>query len=185
MSHRTCFSFLLFTLLLAALLLAGDALAVRAAVQTFPAWSFKPISSAVPANLVDPFVVEIGEQRELLINHFTGAVRSDALVIGSVATPILTIGVNAGGSDVTRHFRWSNSTIEHLPVDAGVFYDLARHDAHGHFQARRAVTDTHTEWITDGLFNSDPITLVNQLPNDNPKTEQQVIGITAAGAFLT
>ena len=47
--------------------------------------------------MVDPSVVDIGEQRELLINHLANSVRKVALVIGSVATPILAMGDHAPG----------------------------------------------------------------------------------------
>ncbi len=156
--------------------LAGSTLLARAEIQAFPPWSFKPVASAVPVDMIDPSVVEIGEQRELLINHFANSVRKIALVIGGVATPILATGdlapgggtftdvsgltayiasptliylttsVDVNGSIGLRHFRWSNGTLTRLTPAAGVIYDVARNDAHGRFIAKRSVDATHTEY---------------------------------------
>ena len=70
---------LIFTCAAALILLAGPAQQTQAEAQAFPPWSFKPIASAVPVEMIDPSVVEIGEQRELLINHFANSVRKVAL----------------------------------------------------------------------------------------------------------
>ncbi len=207
---------LIFTCAAALILLAGPAQQTQAEAQAFPPWSFKPVASAVPVDMIDPSVVEIGEQRELLINHFANSVRKIALVIGGAATPILapgdlapgggtftdvsgltayiasptliylTTSVDVNGSIGLRHFRWSNGTLTLLTPAAGVIYDVARNDAHGRFIAKRSVDATHTEyWITDGdLFNSASITLVSEDSNASSHTDQQLIGITATGAFL-
>ncbi|NTU63384.1 MAG: hypothetical protein HGB05_08265, partial [Chloroflexi bacterium] len=205
---------LILTCAAALILLASPTLQTQAEAQAFPPWSFKPISSTVPIDMIDPSVVEIGEQRELLIDHLANSVRKVALVIGGVATPILAVGdpapgggtfadgltayiaspnliylttsVDDNGSIGLRYFRWSNSLLTPLTPTVGVSYKVDINDAHGRFIAKRSVDATHTEfWITDGdLFNSAPITLTSQDSNADPRTNQRLIGITAGGAFL-
>ena len=158
------------------ILLAGPASQTHAEAQAFPPWSFKPISSTVPPGLQSPEVVEIGEQRELFVSFVSNTVKSYALVIGGVATPILAMGAPAPGggtfidvngvtayiaspnliylttsvddnsSTVLRHFRWSNSLLTPLTPTVGVSYKVDMNDAHGRFIAKRSVDATHTEY---------------------------------------
>ncbi len=200
------------------LIIAAALVVQAAAAVSFPPWTFKPVPSALPGGLSGAFVREIGEQGELFIETTTETGKTYGLVTGGVFTPILAIGqtapgggtfadggdltayvasptlvyittkVSDGAAEVVRNFRWSSGSLEHLPVAAGVTYDLNRNDAHGRFVARRAVSPTQNEyWITDGLANGTPITLIDRLDISGAAVDghkQQVAGITADGAFL-
>jgi T5SS/PEP-CTERM-associated repeat protein len=93
--------------------------------------------------------------------------------------------VHDGGQDVLRYFRWNSGSIIHLPTQANESYDVNKHDSHGKFIFKRTLDAENTEYrITDGVTFSDPITLLNDDINDNSNTSQQLLGITADGAFL-
>lgn len=182
-----------------------------AAVQNFPAWSFKPVSAALPIGYTDPSVIELGEQGELLVNYMNGIFKSCALVSAGVGTVILSAGSSApGGGTFSGHctsayiaapdrvylaaqvdgigdpaevyFRWDGGTLEKMTTDAGVHYDFTLNDVHGRFIAYRSLTTTtNSYWSTDGNINSDAITLTL---DDVSQVRQTLTGLTADGAFL-
>lgn len=182
--------------------------------QAFPPWTFSPITSTVPVTATSPYVRELGENGEVFIEYISNSVQTYGLVTGGTLTPIFAIGqaapgggtfttltqtevyvasptliylsasVNDGGDD-WRHYRWSNGTLTRLIPPSGEVYHVQLNDAHGKFVSARPINAEDTEYrITDGLAFSDPITLHKDGINDNPNTSQQLIGITADGAFL-
>jgi T5SS/PEP-CTERM-associated repeat protein len=218
MSPRSRFSFLVFTLFLAAALLAGSFWLARAA-QVLP-WSFKPVTSALPPGTQLGFVREVGEQGELVVEYYTQTaetgITNHGIAFGGTLTPIISEGqpapgggtfretsnlffayaasptlvyfttdIDLGGETPIRAYRWNSGTLTHLPTQANEMYLVNINDAHGKFILRRTVSAADTEYrITDGVTFSDPITLHTDNINDNPRTTQQLVGITADGGFL-
>ena len=188
--------------------------AASAPSATYPSWSFKPLSSYLPPGTQFSQLIEAGEQGELVVETISDTVKSYGLAFGGTLTHILSIGDTAPGGGVftdccgfwayaasptlvyistsiddngsvfLRHYRWSNNTLTHLPVAAGVIYEVRINDAHGKFVSSQT-TGENTEYrITDGVTFSNPITLHKDNPNTNPNTQQELIGITADGSFL-
>jgi T5SS/PEP-CTERM-associated repeat protein len=176
MPTRSRYILLLLPLLLSALLLSGLVAYGKAAGGNFPAWSFKPVASALPPGVQDPVVREIGEQGELVVEYLTNTVKSYGVASGGMLTHIFSVGdqapgggsfvdlglfeayaatptlvylstyVNDGSQDVLRHYRWSNGALTHLATQPGEVYDVRTNDAHGKFISRRNISEEDTEF---------------------------------------
>ncbi len=182
---------------LSLLVLSGSGWLAQARNQGYHAWAFQPVSSAVPANLPSPSVVEIGEKGELVVEYITASVKTYGLVFNGLETPLLAVGqsapgggtfsdcsclkayvvspslvylttqVNTGGSDEERSFRWDNNTLELLAVPTGARYDPTRNDAHGKFLAFRATDTNHTEYWITDGFNASASILLTNRNNSS------------------
>jgi hypothetical protein len=211
MFRKIRFSFLLPDLLLAAFVIAGFVISARAATQTFPPWSFKPLASLVPPGTQLSLVREVGEQGELVIEYITSTVRSYGVVFGGVlthmfsagdpapgggtfrdtdsffayaASPTLvyfTVDIDLGGETPVHHYRWNSGTLTHLPTQPNESYNVTIHDAHGKFIFKRTVDAENTEYRI-----TDGVTFSDPITlfNNSLNNMQKLIGITADGAFL-